>query len=62
MLHRVIHQFRQIWKFKILGKGSLGQTEALKVPFWGLEGLAPKFPYVKVGFPPATDYEVDGLL
>ena len=49
-------------KFNIARKGSLGQTGALKVPVWGLEGLAPKFPYVKVGFPHATGCEVDGLL
>ena len=48
-------------KFNVSRKGSLGQTRALKVLVWGL-GLAPKFPYVKVGLPPATGYEVDGLL
>ena len=49
-------------KFNVARKGSLGQTGALKVPVWGLEGLAPKFPYVKVGFPPHAICEVDGLL
>ena len=49
-------------KFNIARKGSLCQTGALKVLVWGLEGLAPKFPYVKVGLPPATDCKVDGLL
>ena len=43
-------------------KGSLGLTEALKVPAWGLEGLAPIFPYVKVGLPPTIACEVVGLL
>ena len=49
-------------KFNVARNGSLGVTEGLKVPEWGLEGLAPKFPYVKVGFPPAAGCEVDGLL
>ena len=49
-------------KFNVSRKGSLGRIGALKVPVWVLEGLAPKFPYVKVGFPPAASYEVDGLL
>ena len=49
-------------KFNVARKGSLGHTGALKVPVWGLEGLAPECPYVKVGFPPATSCEVDGLL
>ena len=62
MSHQVIHQFRQIYKFNVSRKGILGRTRALKVPVWGLEGLAPKFPYVKVGFPPAAGCEVDGLI
>ena len=49
-------------KFNVAKKGSLGLTGALKVLVWGLEGPAPVFPYVKVGFPPAVDCEVDGLL
>ena len=48
--------------FKVARKGSLGLTEALKVPAWGLEGLAPMFPDVKVGFPPAVSCEVVGML
>ena len=49
-------------KFNVSRKGSLGRTGALKVIVWGLEGLAPKFPYVKVGLPPVAGCEVDGLL
>ena len=49
-------------KFNVAKNGSLGRTGALKVPVWGLEGIAPKFPYVKVGLPPTTSCEVDGLL
>ena len=48
--------------FNVSRNGILGLTRALKVPEWGLEGLAPKFPYVKVGFPSAANYEVDGLI
>ena len=36
-------------KFNVARNRSLGRTGALKVPVWGLEGLAPKFPYVKGG-------------
>ena len=49
-------------KFNVARKGCLGLTRALKVLVWGLEGLAPKFPYVKVGLPLAASCEVDGLL
>ena len=49
-------------KFNVSRKGSLGHTRALKVPVWGLEGLAPECPYVKVGLPLATGYKVDGLI
>ena len=38
-------------KFNVSKKGRLGHTGALKVPVWGLEGLAPEYPYIKVGFP-----------
>ena len=31
-------------KFNVARKGSLGQTGALKVPVWGLEGLALECP------------------
>ena len=62
MPHQVIHQLEKIGKFNVSRKGSLGRNGALKVLVWGLEGLAPKFPYVKVGLPPATGCEVDGLL
>ena len=54
--------FDKSGKFNVSRKEILGHTGALKVPVWGLEGLAPKFPYVKVGFPPIADCEVDGLL
>ena len=54
--------FDKSGKFNVARKGSLGLTEALKVPTWGLEGLVSRFPYVKVGLPPATGCEVDGLL
>ena len=49
-------------KFNVVRKGSLGQTVALKVLVWGLEGLALEYPYIKVGLPPAAGCEVDGLL
>ena len=49
-------------KFNVARNGSLGQTGALKVPVWGLEGLSLKCLYVKVGLPPATGCEVDGLI
>ena len=45
--------FDKSGKFNVAKKGSLGRTGALKVPVWGLEGLAPECPYVKVGLPPA---------
>ena len=54
--------FDKSGKFNIYRKGSLGLIGALKVPAWGLEGLAPIFPYVKVRLPPATGCEVVGLL
>ena len=54
--------FDKFGKFNVAKKGSLGLTGALKVPVWGLEGLAPIFPYVKVGFPLTADCEVVGLL
>ena len=31
-------------EFNVARNGILGLTEALKVPIWGLEGPAPKFP------------------
>ena len=43
--------FNKSGKFNVAGKGSLGLTGALKVPAWGLEGLAPMFLDVKVGLP-----------
>ena len=49
-------------KFNVARKGSLGLTRGLKVLVWGLEGLAPIFPYVKVGLPPAVGCEVVGML
>ena len=54
--------FNKSDKFKVSKKGILGLTGALKVPVWGLEGLASVFPYVKVGLPPTAGFEVDGLL
>ena len=54
--------FDKSGKFNVVKKGSLGLTGALKVPAWGLEGLAPIFPYAKVGLPPAASCEVVGLL
>ena len=54
--------FDKSGKFNVARKGSLGRTEALKVLVWGLEGLAPEYPYVKVGLPPVAGCEVDGLL
>ena len=54
--------FDKYGKFNVAKKGSLGLTGALKVPSWVLEGLAHIFPYVKVGLPLATGFEVDGLL
>ena len=54
--------FDKSGKFNVARKGSLGLTRALKVPVWGLEGLAPRFPYMKVGLPLAVGCEVDGLL
>ena len=54
--------FEKYRKFNVARKGSLGLTEALKVPSWGLEGLAPMFPDVKAGFPHATGCEVVGPL
>ena len=50
--------FDKYGKFNVAKKGSLGLTGALKVPSWGLEGLAPIFPYVKVGLPPTVSCEV----
>ena len=54
--------FDKSGKFKFARKGTLGLTGALKVPTWGLEGLAPMFPHVKVGLPLASGCEVVGLL
>ena len=54
--------FKKYEKINVARKGSLGLTGALKVPAWELEGLAPIFPYVKVGFPPATGCEVVRVL
>ena len=54
--------FDKSGKFNVAKKGSLGLTRALKVPAWGLEGLSPMFPYVKVGFPHAVGCEVVGML
>ena len=54
--------FSKYGKFNVSKKGSLGLTKALRVPAWGLEGLAPIFPYVKVGFPSATGCEAGGML
>ena len=54
--------FDKSGKFKVSRKGSLGLTRALKVPAWVLEGLAPMFPNVKVGFPPTVGCEVVGPL
>ena len=54
--------FNKSGKFKVARKGILGLTGALKAPAWGLEGLAPIFPYVKVGLAPTIGCEVDGLL
>ena len=56
------NSFDKSGKFNITKKESLGLTRALKVPTWGLEGLAPMFPYVKVGLPPADGCEVVGIL
>ena len=60
-LTRSFISFDKSGKFKVARKGSLGLTGALKVPSWGLDGLAPIFPYVKVGFPPTAECEVVGL-
>ena len=54
--------FDKSGKFNVSRKGRLGLTRALKVIAWGLEELAPIFPYVKVGLPPAAGCEVVGLL
>ena len=54
--------FDKSGKFNVAKKGRLGQTGALKVPSWGLEGLAPIFPYVKVGLLLASGCEVVGPL
>ena len=61
-LTRSFISFDKSGKFKVARKGSLGLTGALKVPAWGLEGLAPMFPYVKAGFLPAAGCEAVGLL
>ena len=50
------HLGRYGWPGGVMARG------ALKLQVWGLEGLAPIFPYVKVGFPPASGCELDGLL
>ena len=54
--------FEKSDKLNISKKGSLGLTPALKVPAWGLEGLSPMFPYVKVGFPLAVGCKVIGII
>ena len=54
--------FDKSGKFNVSRKGSLGLTRELKVPAWELEGLAPIFPYVKVGLSPAAGCEVVGML
>ena len=61
-LTRSFISFEKYGKFNIARKGILDLTRALKVPIWGLEGLAPIFPYVKVGLPPTASCEVVGLL
>ena len=61
-LTRLFISFDKFGKFNVVRKGILGLTGALKVPAWGLEGLAPIFPYVKVGLPPASSCKVDGFL
>ena len=61
-LTRSFINFDKSSKFKVARKGSLGLAGVLEVLAWGLEGLAPECPYVKVGFPLATDCEVDGLI
>ena len=54
--------FDKFGKFNVAKKGSSGLTGALKVPVWGLEGLSPMFPYVKVGLPLVSGCEVVGIL
>ena len=54
--------FDKSGKFNVARKGSLGLTGPLKVPAWGLEGLTPIFPYVKVRLPLAANCEVVGPL
>ena len=54
--------FDKYRNFNVTRKGSLGLTEALKVPAWGLEGLSLMFLYVKVGLPLAAGCEVIGML
>ena len=61
-LTRSFISFNKSGNFKVARKGSLGLTGALKVPASGLEGLAPMFPYVKVGLPPAFGCEAVGIL
>ena len=61
-LTRSFINFDKSSNFNVSKKGSLGHTGALKVPVWGLEVLAPKYPYVKVGLPPTASCELDGLL
>ena len=52
--------FDKSGKFKFSRKGRMGLTGALKVIAWGLEGISPMFPDVKVGLPPASSCEVVG--
>ena len=54
--------FDKSGKFKFVRNGSLGKTGVLNVPSWGLEGLAPMFPYVDVGLPPTAGCKVVGML
>ena len=54
--------FDKYGKFKVSKNRSLGRTGLLNVPAWALEGPAPECPWVKVGLPPATSYEVGRLL
>ena len=61
-LTRSFISFDKFGKFNVARKGSLGLTRALKVLAWELEGLAPIFPYVKVGLPPTAGCEVVELL
>ena len=54
--------FDKSGKFKVARNGSLGLTRVVNVLAWGFEGPAPEFPWVKLGLPPATGYEVGRFL